>query len=319
MAINKITQPGTIVPIGNDDYTQQNLLINAVMSQSNEILTDWKSTAAIPDIKQGTYIYHSGNMYSVDGSNENISGSPATGINYVALTASGTILTAAWITSLSGYTWNPVYNGLYNGNILIIKACIYVSGISYQRGIILDNAISGGVLLADGHILVNALTSENIAINGNLSVSGEANIGSVLTCNKINTGPGETEVYGMDQPVKHNSNVRFNSIRTDNTYLKQKILSIGTWNMDANYYTSIAHGLSQSKIRSVTAIVRNDTTLNYRFGPLEGTKYNGTLGGRCYALGSTIWLERVTGGLFDTTEYDSTTINRGYVLITYVE
>jgi hypothetical protein len=94
-----------------------------------------------------------------------------------------------------------------------------------------------------------------------------------------------------------------------------KIVDIGDWDMDANASTSVAHGLTASTIRSVTALIRNDgDTLTYDFN------YDNTSGSSLSGItvGTTaINLNRATGGQFDSTAFDSTSYNRGWVSILY--
>jgi len=45
-----------------------------------------------------------------------ISGTPTDGTWYIRLEASGDTLIATWISSLTGYAWNAVNNGLYNSD-----------------------------------------------------------------------------------------------------------------------------------------------------------------------------------------------------------
>lgn len=51
------------------------------------------------------------------------------------------------------------------------------------------------------------------------------------------------------------------------TFIKRKVISIGTWNMNSVLTKSVAHGLTLSKIVRVSAVIMNDaqTTL-YSFG-----------------------------------------------------
>ena len=106
MAINLVENPNTSAPVDNDDWSKMyNNLVAGAVPQGG-ILTDWDSTTAAPSLAQGAFIRYEGNLYQVDGSDEAISGSPASGLNYVVLTLSGTTLTAAWATSISGYSYD---------------------------------------------------------------------------------------------------------------------------------------------------------------------------------------------------------------------
>ncbi len=187
MAINLITQPGATTPIGNDDYTQQNLLINGALAQGDEVLTSWADTVTEPSIVQGTYFYHSGNLYQVDSADEAISGTISSGVNYIVLSVSGTTLTASYTTDISSYTFNPAYNGLYNGTDLVIKAVTYLIGTANIRGTSINKTMDGMFMLSDGSFVSSAgqfnLGDKDIVTTGDIS-SGD------ITTNSIMSGSG---------------------------------------------------------------------------------------------------------------------------------
>lgn len=102
------------------------------------------------------------------------------------------------------------------------------------------------------------------------------------------------------------------------TIPRRKILNIGDWNMDATSLVTIASGISSvSKILSVSAaIMRDDSTIAF---DLSGSTEGGSLGGRAYWLDNNIILERTTSGFFDATTFDSTSFNRGWVVVDYID
>lgn len=135
MAITLVASPTTGAPITASDYSLQNALIAANEVPDLSFLTDWELVAAQPLLKKGVYIYHAGNTYVVDTADEAISGTPAAGTNYIEITLSGSTLTAAFVTSTTGYTYNPAYGGIYNGTgkQLLPDIC-YLDGSDYIRG-----------------------------------------------------------------------------------------------------------------------------------------------------------------------------------------
>lgn len=96
-----------------------------------------------------------------------------------------------------------------------------------------------------------------------------------------------------------------------------KVMQIGDWDMDTDILTTVAHGLTATDIRSVTAYILNDTgtgagnDINYQND--TGTGNNGIS-----VTGSNIVLYRATGGVFDTTDYNATSFNRGWITIWHV-
>ena len=105
--------------------------------------------------------------------------------------------------------------------------------------------------------------------------------------------------------------------------LKTKIIEIGDWDMNANDGVSVAHGLSDyTKIISVKAMIRPDAGNNETY-PLCDVMNNfatdGVEGGILRIDATNIDLRRFLGGFFDSVSFDSTSYNRGWVIIKYME
>ena len=101
--------------------------------------------------------------------------------------------------------------------------------------------------------------------------------------------------------------------------LKTKIVDIGDWNMDTTTNVDVAHGLTFTNIRNVNVMIRRDDNTIYT--PLDGGQntINGDNQGNVNTIDSTnINLTRVTGGTFDSNNWDSTSYNRGWMIITYI-
>jgi len=96
------------------------------------------------------------------------------------------------------------------------------------------------------------------------------------------------------------------------------IVNIGDWDMDATASVSIAHGIADySKIRSVSVLIIPDaaTTLI----PLDTSFSGGVPAGSIGQIQSVnIPLFRTATGTFDSTNYDSTSFNRGYITIQHI-
>lgn len=100
--------------------------------------------------------------------------------------------------------------------------------------------------------------------------------------------------------------------------LAQKIVDIGDWDMDATTTVAVTHGIADHKtIRSVTVVIRDDIDTNYyaldRFDSVAGTME----GGVSSITSGSIGLTRKTGGTFDSTSFDATGFNRGWIVIMY--
>ncbi len=102
--------------------------------------------------------------------------------------------------------------------------------------------------------------------------------------------------------------------------LKTKIIEIGDWDMDATPGVGITHGVTFSKIKSVSAIILQDNTVNAiplnTGNSITDSTPQGFIG---FITTTSISLLRLTGGIFDVTLYNATSFNRGWVTIQYEE
>lgn len=97
--------------------------------------------------------------------------------------------------------------------------------------------------------------------------------------------------------------------------LNQKVVNIGDWDMDTTNFVQVAHGLTFSKIVliHVTILIDDDV------GDIGYEYFDGT-GLSSISFGTTnVSINRVTGGLFDSTNFDKTSYNRGYITILYTD
>ena len=100
---------------------------------------------------------------------------------------------------------------------------------------------------------------------------------------------------------------------------RTEIVELGDWNMVTTTNIDIAHGLAYSDIISAKVFIRNnddtardnintgvdatDTTPQGYVGTTDSTNIN---------------IVRLTGGKFDDPAYNSTSYNRGWLVITYI-
>lgn len=93
------------------------------------------------------------------------------------------------------------------------------------------------------------------------------------------------------------------------------VLDIGDWNMDSTPSKDVTHGLTLSKIRDVSVMIRDDSATTQR--KLESAQLaTNTVEGSVWTITSTqVRLNRVSGGIYDNTNYNSTGFNRGWVII----
>lgn len=98
------------------------------------------------------------------------------------------------------------------------------------------------------------------------------------------------------------------------------VVEIGDWNMDFNESVSFAHGLTYAKIIGAEAIIRNNAD-NERInlcGLRDIPTTNTGEGGQIIVGSTNVTLYRRVDGEFDTPDFNSTSYNRGWVIIKYL-
>jgi hypothetical protein len=129
-----------------------------------------------------------------------------------------------------------------------------------------------------------------------------------------------------EQVIKKSDNTDFNFEFSNSVLpasgtgnLKVKVVQIGDWNMDTSGSVSVAHGISDSsKIRDLRVMIRHDSSSTLY--PLTYTidNTNTTPQGGLGNISTThITLNRLDGGVFDGSSFNSTGFNRGFITIIY--
>ena len=102
--------------------------------------------------------------------------------------------------------------------------------------------------------------------------------------------------------------------------LVTKVIDIGDWDMVSNILKSVAHGLTLSTIRTVNITIRNDDDDFFYPFPTSGTVEAGESDATIESASATdIQLSRVTGGKYDSVDFDATSYNRGWIVIQYTQ
>jgi hypothetical protein len=87
-----------------------------------------------------------------------------------------------------------------------------------------------------------------------------------------------------------------------------KEIEIGSWDMDATNSVLVAHGLTFSKIKYAVAVIFNDGQ----------SQRDSLMGEQQISAGSVnVLLTRLPSGPFDSTLYNDTGINRGFIYVYY--
>ncbi len=102
----------------------------------------------------------------------------------------------------------------------------------------------------------------------------------------------------------------------------ERVLSIGDWNMQSTTAVNILHGIGDrwKDIRDVGVMVRNDadTELYVLDEPALTLGSPGAAGGVARIAVADVRLNRDTGGVFDSVNFNSTSYNRGWITLRYV-
>jgi len=167
-----------------------------------------------------------------------------------------------------------------------------IPGANFRMSLVFDSSLDKWVLLNPTDYL--SLTSGG-------TVTGAVSLSSTLGVTGISTLTGGLKTEGT--PV-----------------VKFKILDIGDWDMDATASIDVAHGLADpDKILFVCGFIRNDTASTYY--PLT-LNINSSIVTDVQILSFdllNISLARLTAGFFDGTDFDSTSYNRGRLIIWHTD
>jgi len=164
MAITKVSQYNS-TPTAVSDYQAQNAHLQAFINQLNGSVSvlNQSATTVVPTIKQGSYISMGGTAYIVDTEDYTILGSLSSGLNYIKLAVSGENLTATWINSLSGYSWNAIYNYYSDGTNALLPYAINYSSSNYYISQF-DRTFNQGLKTTDD-VVFNSLNTQEIRLS----------------------------------------------------------------------------------------------------------------------------------------------------------
>jgi len=162
------------------------------------ILTEWTNTTNAPKIAMGSYISHGGVLYVVEDEDYALPALSSDGTYYIRVAVSGETLALDYITDLTGYVWNAIYNGLYHPDgKQVLPYQVVKSGALVEKYKITNLMQGGGFsrVRYDG-----VLKCESLEVAG--AISGAT----------VNTGQGANELYPMNQAVRTTDNVSFANI-----------------------------------------------------------------------------------------------------------
>ncbi len=134
------------------------------------ILTEWTNTTNAPKIAMGSYISHGGVLYVVDTEDYVLPALSSDGTYYLRVAASGETLALEYITDLTGYVWNAIYNGLYHSDGKQVLPYQVVKNAALVEKWKITNLMQGGgfsTVRYDG-----VVKCESLEVTGALAVTG---------------------------------------------------------------------------------------------------------------------------------------------------
>lgn len=281
MAITRLTAPSD--PAAADtDWTELLALKDAIFLAANGPIL----RVSGGNIVKGAVFQIGGTVYLADADTA-IAG---TASDYVQITPAGASASAAYVANLSGVTWNQTYNGWYDGSGNLY---IFDEGTALLAGEI--STLSAGYVQKneDGQVGGDLIIENDLDVGNDLSVGGALGVTGAAT---LSGGITETT---------------FN--------LRRKVFEIGTWNMDSTTTVQVSIGaFDYSKVVGVQVLILSDP--GEYAGSLSAVldlTISGSWG--LYGENTYIQLLRTLSGDFDSTSFNSTSINRGYVIITFTD
>lgn len=271
------------------------------------ILTEWTNANEWPKLAMGSYIFHGGASYIVDTEDYTI-GEPSDGTYYLRIVASGETLAVSWISSLIGYAWNPIYNGLYHSDqSQILPYQMIVTGAVIEKWKISNLAQGGGFIRSNwqGAVRMDSINTGqgDFKIGQNLRPTDNVEFAKGLFT-LLDTGHGENELYPMNQAVRRSDNVEFNevkqavalilsrkwdeSITYDREIINAKAGSVIAYSSDSQSSTSSG---AYAKVKEITVNITG--TITVEFGLRANSSQNPAYG-RIYKNGSAIGTERTS-------------------------
>src|SRR5690606_22886004 len=95
------------------------------------------------------------------------------------------------------------------------------------------------------------------------------------------------------------------------------VVNIGDWNIDSDISKAVAHGLPDyKKIRSISITIRDDSDTTY----VQDNGYYAAQSRPLFVISTDATNITLSGTIaLQTTDFDSTGYNRGFLTITYID
>jgi len=279
---------------------QQRLRSNAIS------LTEWTSTDPA-QIAAGSKVEVGGSLYyfSSDDTIEDWAVIPNLSVGYIRLVPSGTTITAYWGSAA------PTFSDSKQGWYASAASNQRVVGGVYKSG---ANSYEDKWLYSGRNKKDASWITEGASLSIGISFKGSADIDRRIEFSETSDilwDQSEDE-FNLNKPL----NINTGGINAGTANIAFKVIDIGDWDMDGDANVNVAHGLDETKMRSVDVVIRNDNgVLTY---PLDGAFAAADAVAGYYIWGSVnVTLNRRGSGWFDATTFDATSYNRGWITIIY--
>jgi hypothetical protein len=171
------------------------------------ILTEWTNTTNAPKIAIGSYISHGGVLYVVEDEDYLLPSLSSDGTYYIRVAVSGDTLALDYITDLTGYVWNAIYNGLYHPDGKQV--------LPYQ---VVKNASA-----IEKYKMLNPWQVDDFAVVNYLGRyhGRELHVTGAISGASVDTGQGATEVHLMNQNLRTTDTPYWSEVGvTNGTYVR---------------------------------------------------------------------------------------------------
>ena len=203
MAITKVAQfisPPTTLVNGYDAQNAHIMAFTRQIANQQMILTQWLNTTTTPAIALGSYISHGGALYQVDTAAYAVDVPVADGTYYLMVEASGETLLLSWISDISGFSWNAIYNGLYDGSenqVLAYQMVVSGTVNVFLKRKIMNPWNTSGFQTVDyaGNVRADSVTSPSAIIEKATLYGRVWDESEEYTQEIINAQTGSEEVY----------------------------------------------------------------------------------------------------------------------------
>jgi hypothetical protein len=277
MAINLLTAPTPAAPVSVADYVAQNELIEAgFLNGQNKINFDSDL------ILQGSIFQIGGAVYRADND------TAITGVasDYVKIVPAGATATAEYVSSLTGVTWDPAYNGYYDvgGNLYIFNEgkAMYSGEVASVFSRYLAQEKSGDVyvgrdlyvkrdliVIDDLHVTDDADIDGDLNVDGGVVIDGTASITGILATTAVAAlNGGATIPAGKDLSVGRDLAVGDDLTVTDDISIGGDLLCSNTGAFTGSLSTDnrlhVANGINIS-----VALMFENQSANYLFDQIK--------------------------------------------------